>query len=806
MADDRSIKYSATVDHNPFAAGMQRVGQLLSGMQSQFGQTGRDVANITSAMTGHVKGFTNGIAQDMAGMGGHFSGFLQSLAASRVGMVGLVVAAAGIAGSKAVQATADITESAMDLARVLGSSTNEAQRWKIALEDVGATQGDLEGAAKGLSKQLKENEDDLQAMGLKTRDAAGNLRPMNDMLLDGIQILNAHKEGADRALAAQTLFGRGVDSSSKLLLVNSETIADAQATMEGLGLEVGENAVAAWKEFDAASDRSGFSMKGLGNTVGKILMPVITDLINAFNKAMPTAIAITRTAVGGLATAWHGLLNGIVVVGESVKAIIMTVAEPVRGLAEAVGRALTGDFSGAAASIRGIAGVVSGAWGSAMDQIAASSAATHARISAIWSPDSVAGAPEGERGSQTYVAPTGGKGGKGGKGGAGGGLHGPPHVVVHDPSKMAAYEAELAMEKELAAQKDALRGYSKEQESVFWKEVLQRADVNSKDRLQIVKKVADLEVQILRDAAKQRQAIDAEVRAGGEQRALAAVDAAAQEARGLFELGEITATQQLEQERRFEEQRMEIKRTYLLARQALIDPDRDPVEYQRINNEIEALEQQHQQRKRQIQLELQKEAKNGPMGQVMQAAQSSMETAISGMIQRTQTLRQAMATIWAGIRQSIAGEIAKIIAQKVMMFAKERLMALAGIGTKAAEAGAGAAASQAAIPVVGPSLAMASMAAVMGAVMGLTGSIPSAAAGWSIPRGVNPMAQLHEREMVLPAQYADVIRDMADGTGGGSSGGGQPIVLPRADSDFVRAGDVAKLLKRLDRNFEIRRA
>jgi hypothetical protein len=796
MADDRSIKYSATVDHNPFAAGMQRVGQLLSGMQSQFGQTGRDVANITSAMTGHVKSFTSGIAQDMAGMGGHFSGLLESLGASRAGMIGLVAAAAGLAAGKAVQATAEMTEAAMDLARVLGSSTNEAQRWKIALEDVGAAQGDLEGAAKGLSKQLKENEADLQAMGLKTRDAAGNFRPMNDMLLDGIGILNEHTEGADRALAAQTMFGRGVDASSKLLLVNTETIADAQSTMEDLGLEVGQNAVAAWKEFDAASDRAGFSMKGLGNTVGKILMPVITDLINAFNAAMPTAIAVTRGAVGGLATAWHGLLNGIVVVGEAVKAIIVTVAEPVRGLAEAVGRALTGDFSGAAASIRGIAGVVSGAWGSAMDQIAASSEATRARISAIWNPDSAPGEPEGIRGTRAFKPPA---------KPAGKDTGGQPHqVVIHDPSKMAAYEAELAMEKQLAAQQDALRGYSKEQEASFWKEVLQRADVNGKDRLQIVRKVADLEVQILRDAAKQRQAIDAEVRAGGEQRALAAVDAASQESRGLLDLGEITATQQLEQERRFEEQRMEIKRTYLLARQALIDPDRDPVEYQRINNEIEALEQQHQQRKRQIQIELQKEAKNGPMGQVMQAAQSSMETAISGMIQRTQTLRQAMATIWAGIRQSIAGEIAKIIAQKVMMFAKERLMAIAGIGTKAAEAGAGAAASQAAIPIVGPALAMASMAAIMGSVMGLTGSIPSAAAGWSIPSGVNPMAQLHEREMVLPAQYADVIRNMGDNGGGGSQGM-TVLAIPSAGGDFVRIKDLAAALKKADRNFEIRR-
>ena len=47
---------------------------------------------------------------------------------------------------------------------------------------------------------------------------------------------------------------------------------------------------------------------------------------------------------------------------------------------------------------------------------------------------------------------------------------------------------------------------------------------------------------------------------------------------------------------------------------------------------------------------------------------------------------------------------------------------------------------------------------------------PSSAGGFDIPAGVNPVTQLHEKEMVLPAQYADVIRGLANN--GGASGGG----------------------------------
>lgn len=44
--------------------------------------------------------------------------------------------------------------------------------------------------------------------------------------------------------------------------------------------------------------------------------------------------------------------------------------------------------------------------------------------------------------------------------------------------------------------------------------------------------------------------------------------------------------------------------------------------------------------------------------------------------------------------------------------------------------------------------------------------LPAAAQGYDIPSGINPITQLHQREMVLPAQLADNVRPM---TGGGDT-------------------------------------
>ncbi len=51
-------------------------------------------------------------------------------------------------------------------------------------------------------------------------------------------------------------------------------------------------------------------------------------------------------------------------------------------------------------------------------------------------------------------------------------------------------------------------------------------------------------------------------------------------------------------------------------------------------------------------------------------------------------------------------------------------------------------------------------------------AVASAAGGYDIPSGENPVTQLHEKEMVLPSQYANVIRGLANNGGTAAAGGG----------------------------------
>jgi hypothetical protein len=120
-------------------------------------------------------------------------------------------------------------------------------------------------------------------------------------------------------------------------------------------------------------------------------------------------------------------------------------------------------------------------------------------------------------------------------------------------------------------------------------------------------------------------------------------------------------------------------------------------------------------------------------------------------------------------------EIQKLLIGKTAQTSYASTMALEAEAT-VAQAGLNSFASTAAIPIVGPELAPAAAAAAMAAAQGMaatviaasSATVASARNGFDIPAGMNPITQLHEKEMVLPASQAQVIRDMAKSGGGGA--------------------------------------
>lgn len=130
--------------------------------------------------------------------------------------------------------------------------------------------------------------------------------------------------------------------------------------------------------------------------------------------------------------------------------------------------------------------------------------------------------------------------------------------------------------------------------------------------------------------------------------------------------------------------------------------------------------------------------------------------------------------IQMGIQQMLASLLGSVAA---------KTLAVSKITAEAAAGGAAAAASTAAIPIVGPALAIPAGVGMTSAINAtFLPMVASAAKGWDLPAGGPFPAVLHSREMVLPENQADVIRNISKFN---ATPGGNTFIINAVDAKSV---------------------
>lgn len=483
------------------------------------------------------------------------------------------------------------------------------------------------------------------------------------------------------------------------------------------------------------------------------------------------------------------------------------------------------------------------------DRAGAMANAIRERAANIHEAKAMQGARSGGGGSPKANAPAGGGGGGSGrKGGGGRKAGGGGSGAAKDP--MQAWEEEIKAQKlahkEMQRETLSHQEWDLAREAAYWRAKLATVDAGSKTGLKLREKILNLEDQL------SKQSTEAKINqvAAWEKLDKHKLDMEKDAADQALANGRISQLERLDMEIEFENRRYQIAYDALQERIALAeqDPTYSQVAIDKLKQQMAELGQGHEreQGKNKGKREQQRR-KDAPSfaemledggKNVWQTAQDQMGQAFSAMLSRTQTFSQAMtgffkstgqAFIQEMVTKPLIGMMKRMVQESAIyksIFGAKQSMEQAGaaatvatktaetsavVGANATQAASGAAASQAAIPITGPALAAAAMGAMFALVMGLVGGgggsktsttttrIPSAAGGWDIPAGINPLTQLHENEMVLPAEHAQTIREMAGQSGGDNS----TIIINTTGGDFVHKKDIAKLLKQLNREFKL---
>lgn len=677
---------------------------------------------------------------------------------SRMAMVAGIAAAAfaSIGLKSAAEDAARFTESSMDLGRAMGVSASQASVWAAVLDDVGASQEELAAASRGLTTRLRDNEEDLNRMGLVTRDSNGKLRNMNDLMHDAIAVVNSYREGTDRNAAAQEVFGRAVTGSSKLLMVSRDAAQETEEKMRALGIVVGENNVEAWREYDQASDDAALTMKGVQMTIGQALIPVMTEFKASIVAIGPQLVNIARVALE--------TFLGVVDLARMVKQAFVSVGTDIGAVAAAAALALRGDFTGAMNVFR---------------ERAADAVRETQKLKDLWNGtgDSFLGkfrqkweaSATSDQGGSDYVAPpTGGGGSRNGSGAKADG----PIDALGSGSYITSDKGTAEM---IRQQQDAI--------NAMYGEMAREAEKAAQAAEAAFRKSAQQQMQV--DLIRAQSARDAE---------LARIEEAEAAAQHQVNMGIMTNETLLGLQARFNAERLAAEQQFIDAKKLieLQDPDKNPAEMERLEAEKEEIRRRYAAQAADIQRQQALES---------QTTWQSLADSIAGLWdQGTQALMNGTLTwanavkaigatvlkwflndfIGAKVKAWITGEAAQTAAtqtgtatrgaiesvaslKSIALWAKT---AVKNIMTSAYEAMAAAWKAIVGIPYIGPVLAPVAAGAAFAGVAALANKVTSSAAGgYDIPGGVNPITQLHAREMVLPAKHADVIRSLADGDG-----------------------------------------
>jgi hypothetical protein len=805
---------------------------------------------IEVSIVAKVKGLMDGLSQATSGVKsatGEIQGSFNSLSSTISNLKAPFLAitailAGGAMFKSAIDATVKWNSEVGKLARTMGITTGEASVLKVALHTLGIDQDVYTGTAQRMVRQIAAGGKGFEKLGLDVKDSHGKLKPMPQLMEEAIAKINSMEGGTNKLTAAQMLFGRGAAESAALLRLTSERMKEAKKEAEELHMIVGPDGVAKTREYQESMRKLDLIGQSLSIQIGNVLLPIMTKLGAWLGKTGPAMAEGLAIALKALVTNFF-ILKAAVEVSVSVAyGLLMSLWHILSSIGKALYKVFSLDIKGAWQELKS-------GWNDLVVDVKAGAEVMYESVKK-------AGEDIGELWDDKK--PQDGKDGNSGT-----------DTVDTDEGKDNSAEILAAFKLQLEKKKDAEQNWftwSTQRELEFWQEKLNHVDKGSKAYAAILteenklrrklaeeeqaKLKADFDLRMTKAKAdsmervtlaiqeaerikgvygadskayiealkrveeeqarhqEKMKAVDRLIAEGKRDALLAGIDLEEELVSQQAEANVISRTQELAKLREFENARFKIK---LDEARREAELEQDPEKKQAALNKIAALEQQHKLKITQI---------NGQTTVAMQTQwknlfgviTSGFQSSIQGLIRGTMTWGQAFKNIVSSMLDSLINFLVqwgmKELETIFVTTAAHTAASEVKVAENAAEAGTAGMKSAAEIPYVGWAIAIGAGIAIFAAAK----SMSSAAGGWErVPS--DQMAMIHKDEQVLPASYAQGLRNLvASGGQGGAGGKGDSyhVTIQAIDSksfmDTYKANSagIIKVTKEMARNGRIK--
>lgn len=204
------------------------------------------------------------------------------------------IAAAAVAAGKAIWDMANDVASAGDEidkeSQKLQISSNLYQELSYACERSGASIDDLKKGVKNITDELGKAQngtagagEKFEKLGVSLKDANGNLKSTETVLMESIDALAAMDDETARNAAANEIFGKSAAELLPLLNSGSDGIKELMQEADAYGMVMSEDAVKASAAFEDSLTRLQGTFTGLKNSIVSELLPSLTTLMDGFS-------------------------------------------------------------------------------------------------------------------------------------------------------------------------------------------------------------------------------------------------------------------------------------------------------------------------------------------------------------------------------------------------------------------------------------------------------------------------------------------------------------------------------------------
>lgn len=255
----------------------------------------------------------------------------------------------------------------LGLQRVAGGSAEQMSVLRFAAQQTGLEVGTLQTAFVRLSKSASSDagEKKLAGYGISARDAAGNVKPLSDLLGEVATAVSSMPNGAAKNDFVTSIFGRGGAALIPLLNKGAAGIADMADEAERYGAVLDGSTLEQAKRFTASQRDMKAAVDGIKTSIGSDVLPTLTALNEGGAELITTLAEGLQQLPDGLRQAAVGTAvvgSGVATVGGTLVSMVgqaglaVTGASAIADKMSAVGATATSAAAGLGLATVALAG------------------------------------------------------------------------------------------------------------------------------------------------------------------------------------------------------------------------------------------------------------------------------------------------------------------------------------------------------------------------------------------------------------------------------------------------------------------